>query len=39
MVATDHIFLINALLFLVGAGVVWFAPRPKAQVAAGVGGH
>jgi hypothetical protein len=39
MVATDHIFLISALMFLFGAAVVWLAPRPKTQVAAGAGGH
>ncbi len=39
MVSTDHIFLISALMFLFGAAVVWLAPKPKAPVAAGAGGH
>jgi DHA2 family multidrug resistance protein len=39
MVSTDHVFLISAVLFLVGALVVWLAPKPTTQVAAGAGGH
>jgi DHA2 family multidrug resistance protein len=39
MVATDHIFLLSGLMFLVGAAAVWLAPKPKAMVAAGAGGH
>ncbi|HEY1416159.1 MAG TPA: hypothetical protein VGF42_09785, partial [Caulobacteraceae bacterium] len=39
MVSTDHIFLISAVLFLVGAIVVWLAPKPTTQMAAGAGGH
>jgi DHA2 family multidrug resistance protein len=39
MVATDHIFLISALLFLFGAAIVWLAPKPKGPVDAGAGGH
>jgi MFS transporter, DHA2 family, multidrug resistance protein len=39
MVATDHIFLISALMFVVGAAVVWIAPKPKAAAPAGAGGH
>jgi DHA2 family multidrug resistance protein len=39
MVSTDHIFLITALFFLAGAAAVWLAPKPKAMVAPGAGGH
>lgn len=39
MVSTDHIFLISALMFLLGAAVVWLAPKPKTPVEAGAGGH
>ncbi|HWD67675.1 MAG TPA: DHA2 family efflux MFS transporter permease subunit [Caulobacteraceae bacterium] len=39
MISTDHIFLISGLMFLFGACVVWLAPRPRTQVAAGAGGH
>jgi DHA2 family multidrug resistance protein len=39
MVATDHIFLISALMFLFGACVVWLAPKPKGGPVAGGGGH
>ena len=38
MSATDHIFAITALLFLVGAAAIWLAPKPR-PVAAGGGGH
>jgi DHA2 family multidrug resistance protein len=39
MLSTDHIFLISGMMFVLGACVVWLAPRPKAPVAAGAGGH
>jgi DHA2 family multidrug resistance protein len=39
MLATDHIFLISALMFVFGAAIVWLAPKPAAPVAAGAGGH
>jgi len=39
MLATNHIFLISALMFLFGACVVWLAPKPTGQVAPGAGGH
>jgi len=39
MLSTDHIFLISSLMFLFGACIVWLAPRPKAPVVAGAGGH
>jgi len=39
MVATDHIFLISAIMFVVGASAVWLAPKPKAPPAGGGGGH
>jgi DHA2 family multidrug resistance protein len=39
MMSTDHIFVISAILFLVGAVVVWLAPKPSTQVAPGAGGH
>jgi DHA2 family multidrug resistance protein len=39
MLATDHIFLISAVLFLAGAALVWLAPKPTAQAAPGAGGH
>jgi DHA2 family multidrug resistance protein len=38
MVSTDHIFLISALMFLLGAAIVWLAPRPQGAVSA-AGGH
>jgi DHA2 family multidrug resistance protein len=39
MVSTDHIFLISGLMFLLGATVVWLAPKLKALAPAGAGGH
>ena len=39
MVATNHIFLLCALMFVAGAAIVWLAPKPKAAVPAGAGGH
>ena len=27
--AIDHVFLITAAVFFLGATVIWFAPRPK----------
>jgi DHA2 family multidrug resistance protein len=39
MLATDHIFLISAMMFVFGAGIVWLAPKPKGPMAAGAGGH
>jgi DHA2 family multidrug resistance protein len=39
VLSTNHIFLISTLLFLLGAGVVWLAPKPRGLVAAGEGGH
>ncbi|MEO7026199.1 MAG: MFS transporter, partial [Caulobacteraceae bacterium] len=38
MAATDHIFAITALLFLVGSAAIWLAPKPR-PMAAGAGGH
>jgi DHA2 family multidrug resistance protein len=38
MLATDHIFLISAMMFVFGAAVVWLAPKPKGPVAVS-GGH
>lgn len=37
MLATNHIFLISALMFLFGAAVVWLAPKPGRVVAGGAG--
>ncbi len=37
MLATNHIFLISALMFVVGAAAVWLAPKPKALPARGAG--
>jgi DHA2 family multidrug resistance protein len=39
MVSTDHIFLISALMFLLGAAIVWLAPRPQGAVSVAGGGH
>ncbi len=39
MLATDHIFLISAIMFVVGAAAVWLAPKPKSLAAPGAGGH
>jgi DHA2 family multidrug resistance protein len=38
MLATDHVFLITAFVFLAGATAVWIAPKPKGPVQVG-GGH
>jgi DHA2 family multidrug resistance protein len=38
MLATSHVFLLCAIVFTLVAGVVWFAPRPKAMMGGG-GGH
>jgi DHA2 family multidrug resistance protein len=39
VLSTNHIFLISSLMFLLGAGVVWLAPKPKSLVGADTGGH
>lgn len=39
MIATNHIFLISAGIFVVGAMVVWLTPKPQALVAPAVGAH
>jgi MFS transporter, DHA2 family, multidrug resistance protein len=31
MLATDHVFMATALVFLAGAAAVWIAPKPKAM--------
>jgi len=31
MLATDHVFMVTALVFLAGATAVWIAPKPKAM--------
>jgi DHA2 family multidrug resistance protein len=36
MLATNHIFLVAALLFAFGAAIVWLVPRPKRRVDPGV---
>jgi DHA2 family multidrug resistance protein len=33
MLATNHLFLVAALVFLLAAGVVWLAPKPRRQTA------
>lgn len=38
MLATNHLFLISAVLFLFAASIVWLAPKPRGPVALG-GGH
>jgi DHA2 family multidrug resistance protein len=38
MLSTNHIFLMSAVCFLIGAAVVWIAPKPKAVIQGG-GGH
>ncbi len=38
MAATDHIFAITALLFLVGSAAIWLAPKAR-PVGPGAGGH
>ncbi|MDB5445388.1 MAG: emrB [Phenylobacterium sp.] len=39
MLATNHIFMITVGLFLLGAVLVWFAPKPARGGAAMGGGH
>jgi MFS transporter, DHA2 family, multidrug resistance protein len=39
MVATNQIFLILGVLMLGAAAVVWIAPKPKAFLGGGAGGH
>jgi hypothetical protein len=29
MLATGHVFLVTAVVFVLGAGAVWIAPKPK----------
>ncbi|WP_084355837.1 DHA2 family efflux MFS transporter permease subunit [Novosphingobium lentum] len=36
--ASDHLFLASSLIFLVAAGLIWIAPRPK-QMAGSVPAH
>jgi DHA2 family multidrug resistance protein len=38
MLATDHVFMVTAFVFLAGATAVWIAPKPKAMVSP-AGGH
>lgn len=37
MLATDHIFLISAMMFVFGACVVWLAPKPQGPAPMSVG--
>ena len=39
MSATDQMFLITSVVFVVAAAVVWLAPKPTAPVPMGGGGH
>jgi DHA2 family multidrug resistance protein len=38
MLATNHLFLVGATIFVVAASMVWFAPKPPRGMAMG-GGH
>ena len=35
MLATDHIFLVIAMMFVLGAVAVWIAPKPVAAAIPG----
>jgi DHA2 family multidrug resistance protein len=39
MVATNHIFMIIAVLMAVSVGAIWMAPKPSGAMKADVGGH
>jgi DHA2 family multidrug resistance protein len=39
MLATDHLLLITAVVFVIAAMVVWIAPKPQAGMVQGGGGH
>jgi DHA2 family multidrug resistance protein len=39
MLATDHMFQVMAVVFVVAAAVVWIAPRPKSASGPAPGGH
>jgi DHA2 family multidrug resistance protein len=39
MVATNHIFMLIAVLMAVSVAAIWFAPRPTGPVQGGAGGH
>lgn len=39
MLATDHMLMITAVVFVIAASVVWLAPKPKPGAMMGGGGH
>ena len=39
MLATDHMLLITAVVFVIAASVVWLAPKPPPGMMQGGGGH
>ncbi len=39
MSATDQMFLVTGVVFVIAAAVVWLAPKPTAPVPPGAGGH
>jgi MFS transporter, DHA2 family, multidrug resistance protein len=30
--ATTHVFLLSAIVFVFAAGIIWFTPRPRGKV-------
>ena len=39
MLATDQMFLITSVVFVLAAGVMWLAPKPEAGAPPMMGGH
>jgi DHA2 family multidrug resistance protein len=39
MTATNHIFMVTAVVMVVSVGAIWLAPRPKGGPPTGGGGH
>jgi DHA2 family multidrug resistance protein len=39
MLATDHMFLLTSVVFVVAAAAVWFSPKPRPMAGPMAGGH